>query len=204
MKPSFLNQLILLALVLLPATSAVAQSNTAVSAAQCANLLNAVLDHTTMQRAELVAANTFVPPGSENSMTHPGFCRVAATSEPAVNFELWLPASGWNGKFQGVGNGGMAGIISYGAMLSALNRGYATASTDTGHAAGEVAFDASWALERPDLVEDFGHRALHLTTVHGKSLTAQLYGEFPQYPSRWLLQGRTAGPDGGAALSARL
>ena len=39
----------------------------------------------------------------------------------------------WNGKFQSVGNGGTAGVIGYNAMAAALNRGYATASTDTGH-----------------------------------------------------------------------
>ena len=27
--------------------------------------------------------------------------------------EVWLPAENWNGKFQAVGNGGWAGIISY-------------------------------------------------------------------------------------------
>ena len=158
-----------------------AQSTLDVSQEQCASLLTAALPDTSILSAELLAANTFQAPDEEDTMTHPAFCRVVARTEPQVNFEVWLPAAGWNGKFQGVGNGGMAGTISYGAMLSALQRGYATASTDTGHAAGDVAFDASWALGRPDLVEDFGHRSLHLTTVHGKSLTSQLYGEPPQY-----------------------
>ena len=26
-----------------------------------------------------------------------------------IEFEVWLPASGWNGKYLGVGNGGFAG-----------------------------------------------------------------------------------------------
>jgi len=38
-----------------------------------------------------------------------------------------------NGKFQAVGNGGWAGVISYPHMALALSRGYATASTDSGH-----------------------------------------------------------------------
>lgn len=171
----------LILLLLFPHSPASAQSPAGASSAQCANLLNTVLADTTILSAKLLPANSFLEPGTERTLTHPAFCRVVAVTQPAVNFEVWLPASGWNGKFQGVGNGGMAGTISYGAMLAALNRGYATASTDTGHAAGDVAFDASWALGRPDLVEDFGHRALHLTTVHGKSLTAQLYGEPPEY-----------------------
>ena len=58
-----------------------------------------------------------------------------------------MPASGWNRKFQGIGNGGFAGAISYGGLGAALSHGYATASTDTGHEAGGT--DAGWALHHP-------------------------------------------------------
>jgi len=61
-------------------------------------------------------------------------------------------------------------------MAAAVERGYAAASTDTGHIASGNAFDASWALGRPDLTEDFGHRSLHLTTVHAKSIVESYYG----------------------------
>ena len=44
-----------------------------------------------------------------------------------------MPAAGWNGKLQVVGNGGFAGTISYEAMATAAAAGYASASTDTGH-----------------------------------------------------------------------
>ena len=94
---------------------------------------------------------------------------------PTVGFEVWLPIAGWNGKLQLVGNGGMAGTISYRAMGRALARGYATASTDTGHRAGPVPFDASWASGRTDLIEDFGHRALHVTTERAKSVVRAFY-----------------------------
>jgi len=58
----------------------------------------------------------------------------SASPSPPVQFEVWMPTgTGWNGKFQLVGNGGTAGVISYSAMRAALARGYATASTDTGH-----------------------------------------------------------------------
>ena len=75
----------------------------------------------------------------------------------------------------------MAGSISYGAMAGALMRGYATASTDTGHKSGGGSFDAEWAIGRPDLVEDYGHRGLHLTTVNGKAITSAFYGTPPIY-----------------------
>ena len=38
------------------------------------------------------------------------FCRVIAAATPTVHsnigFEVWMPLSGWNGKFAGVGSGG--------------------------------------------------------------------------------------------------
>lgn len=111
----------------------------------------------------------------------PKFCRVVGQIKPQVNFELWLPLEGWNGKYQGVGNGGMAGRIRYPSLAAALNRGYATAATDTGHAAGAIPFDASWGMGRPDLIEDFGHRGLHVTTVASKKITELFYGRAPEH-----------------------
>jgi feruloyl esterase len=72
-----------------------------------------------------------------------------------------MPASGWNGKYRGVGNGGFAGSIDFNSMGNNVRRGYATAGTDTGHE-GEAA-DGSWAYKHPEKVVDFGYRALHLT-----------------------------------------
>lgn len=150
-------------------------------AASCDALANLALPVTEVVGTGIVAANEFVPPGANEKMLTPEFCRFQATSDPAVRFEVWLPVDNWNGKFQVVGNGGMAGTISYAAMGAALRRGYATASTDTGHEAGPIPFDASWASGRMDLIEDFGHRALHLTTVHGKSVIGQFYTSAPAY-----------------------
>src|SRR4029453_5967923 len=97
-----------------------------------------------------------------------------------IKFEVWLPLSGWNGKFQGVGNGGTAGIISYSALAAGIRRGYSTASTDTGHVS-TGSFDAVWALNRPDLVADFGYRRTHVRTVNGKAITCTFYANQPQH-----------------------
>jgi feruloyl esterase len=105
----------------------------------------------------------------------PPFCRVAATIKPTVNFEVWMPLSGWNGKFQGVGNGANAGAIGYDAMATALRRGYAVASTDTGHATTNGR-DAQWAMGHPELVVDFAYRGLHLTTERAKATVGRFYG----------------------------
>ena len=160
-------------------------SGTVVAAAEpmsCATLADLALPETTITMAVSVPAGPFTPPGAARPLQVPPFCRVAAMTEPAINFEVWLPEEGWNGKFHTAGNGGMAGVISYAAMAGALDRGYATASTDTGHVRpGTDGFDASWALDRPDLVEDFGHRSIHLTAVHGKAITETYYGAAPDY-----------------------
>jgi len=113
----------------------------------------------------------------------PAFCRVIGVVRPAINFEVWLPpVSGdkrWNGKFNGVGNGGMAGFINYEAMMQSLARGYATASTDTGHV--EKIGDDSWALGHPELIVDFASRSIHMMTRAAKTLVQAYYAKEAQY-----------------------
>ena len=156
-------------------------AGTAAPAASCDRLIDLDLPDTTITHAESAPAGGFTPPGGSAALDAPAFCRVAGVIAPAINFEVWLPETGWNGKFQGIGNGGMAGSLRYDRMATALNRGYAAAATDTGHVAQGGVFDATWAFERPDLIEDFGHRALHLTTVNAKAITAAHYGRPPDY-----------------------
>jgi feruloyl esterase len=112
----------------------------------------------------------------------PAFCRVIGVVQPSINFEVWLPpASGdkrWNGKFNGVGNGGLAGFISYDGMMQALARGYATASTDTGHV--DKRGDDSWALDEK-LVADFASRSIHMTAVAAKEIIRAFYNRGPEY-----------------------
>ena len=162
-----------------------AASLTATAEAQsCESLTSLSLAETTIVSAALVPAGPFTPPvpaGAAPPQTPrpieaPAACRVVGRVNPAVNFEVWMPASGWNGKFQAVGGGGFAGVISYGPMMAALNRGYATASTDTGHVGG----NGAWALGRPDLVTDFAYRAIHEMTVKAKTIVERFYGRLPR------------------------
>jgi feruloyl esterase len=122
----------------------------------------------------------FTPPRPGSAIGDlPEFCRVTATTKPAIKFEVWLPLHNWNGKFQGVGNGGTGGFINYRAMAGALRHGYATASTDTGHVNTPPGngFDATWAFHHPELVADFGYRSLHVTTVNAKQIAQTFYGK---------------------------
>jgi len=126
-----------------------------------------------------------LPPelGPGRTVQLPAFCRVQGVLRPTpdsnIVFEAWLPASGWNGRFLGVGNGGYAGSVGYSSLATAVQNGYAAASTDTGHGVG--AAGASWASGHPEKVVDFGWRAVHLTTVAGKALTAAFYGAPPRH-----------------------
>ena len=155
---------------------------TSAHAATCEDLAKLALPSTTIDQAQLVAAGAFSQPGGRGSAgrdvfaTLPAFCRVTATVKPStdsdIKVEVWLPALGWNGKFQGVGNGGWAGVIGYPAMAAAVAGGYATASTDAGH----VGNTASFALGHPEKLVDMGYRAIHEMTVQGKAVTQSFYG----------------------------
>ena len=124
-------------------------------------------------------AGPFTSPNG-STLDVPSFCRVVGRTTPEINFEVWLPQDNWNGKFQGIGNGGMAGAIYYDRMATALTRGYAAAATDTGHVT-DGTFDASWGFGRPELVGDFGHRGLHVTTVNAKAIIETHYDRAPDY-----------------------
>jgi feruloyl esterase len=146
----------------------------------CASLTSLKLPDTTVVSADEITGGSLAPTGSQPLANLPAFCRVAAVTKPAVKFEVWLPLTTWNEKFQGVGNGANAGSIGYGAMATALRRGYATASTDTGHATSN-ARDAAWAVGHPELMIDFGYRAIHVMTDHSKKIAQAFYREAPRY-----------------------
>jgi feruloyl esterase len=114
----------------------------------------------------------------------PAFCRVLATLRPStdsdIKVEVWLPSSGWNGKYQAVGNGGWAGVISYSALAEGVKRGYATSSTDTGH----VGASGSFALGHPEKLIDFGYRSVHEMVLKSKTIVETFYGTAPVH-SYW-------------------
>ena len=159
-----------------------------VSAASCESLSTLALKDTTVTMAKLVPAGQFSLPGERQTGGRggnpykdlPEFCRVAATLKPSsdsdIKIEVWLPANGWNGKFQAVGNGGWAGVISYSAMADAVRAGYASASTDTGHVGGRGTF----ALDHPEKLVDFSWRSEHEMTVKAKAVIQAFYGNAPR------------------------
>ena len=109
----------------------------------------------------------------------PAFCRVAAVVGTELRYELWMPAQ-WNNKLVSVGNGGLAGTISYAAMVKPLQAGYATSSTDTGHVnAGSG--DGAWALGHFERIVNFADRGTHLMAQASKVVLAAFYGSKPAH-----------------------
>lgn len=151
-------------------------------AASCERLAARSLPTTTITSAQAVTTGSFTAPGSTNAITGlPPFCRVAGaiapTSESHILFEVWMPLENWNGKFAGVGNGGWAGTISFNALGDQLRRGYATASTNTGHEAAPGLNMARFAFEKPEQLIDFAYRSHHETAVRAKTLIQDFYGK---------------------------
>ena len=174
--------------VILAAVAALSVMASPAWAATCESLSSLKLQNATITTAQPVAAGAFTPPaggrggrGGGNAFADlPAFCRVAATLTPSkesdIKIELWLPASGWNGKFQAVGNGGWNGNIDTNALATGLRRGYATASTDTGHEGG----GGPW-MQNTEKVVDYGHRAVHEMTVKSKAIIAAFYESAPKF-----------------------
>src|SRR4051812_11345049 len=170
----------LAALCVLMSSAAFAQTP-AVQAASCERLAESLrLPNTSVTAAKVVTGGRFTPSTGPAVANLPPFCRVALTLKPSadsdIKSEVWLPLSGWNGKYLQVGNGAWGGSIVYEALADGIRRGYAAASTDTGH----TGTDASFAMGHPEKLIDFGYRSVHETAVHGSATTAALYGTKPR------------------------
>ena len=83
------------------------------AAATCESLRKLSLPDTTITTADLVSGGSFKAPGVPQAIANlPSFCRVVGTIRPSkdsdIQFEVWMPASGWNGNSSESGNGGFA------------------------------------------------------------------------------------------------
>jgi feruloyl esterase len=173
------------ALGLLAATCAAGMAQAAPS---CEGLAGAKIADGVVESARPTAASDTIVLGGGMPGLPAGaaFCRVKLRLKPTpasdIQAEVWLPAAGaWNGKLLGGGNGGYGGSLAGPiiAMRGAVARGYVAAGTDMGHTVVSD-IDASWALNQPEKVKDFGYRANHLTALAAKALSAAYYGSGPK------------------------
>lgn len=164
------------------------------AAGSCESLIDLELPNTTITAAEFVNPIVEESPGvtvhgvwkspesAYGSVTvSVPFCRVAATSEETINFEVWMPpAEDWNGRFNGVGNGALSGGINYPDMAGPLEKGYATASTDSGHVSPAPVLN-DWMEDNPAAWVNFGYRAVNIMTRNAKEIIEAYYGQGPDY-----------------------
>jgi hypothetical protein len=168
----------------------IAVTSAPASAAQsCAQLTSLTLpgQHVVIKKAQEIPASA---PGVSPSA--PAHCRVDGVIDERVGrdgkpygigFAVALPAA-WNGRFLFQGGGGLNGSVQsplggqYAGDNSALARGFAVASTDSGHQG--AGFDAGFMHDQQAAL-NFLFQAVATVTVVAKQLIAQHYGNSAEH-----------------------
>lgn len=163
----------------------------------CSALTNLKIDGVEITKAELVAAGTMVPqPYGPPIGPLPAHCRVDGVmdrrtgvggEEFGIGFSLALPeADAWNRDFMMQGGGGGNGVVAYpvGASYTgdktALARGFAVVSTDTGHKAKTGPFDFSFMRDQEAYL-DFAYKANAQVAALAKQIIARYYAKPPAF-----------------------
>jgi feruloyl esterase len=147
-------------------------------ASACAALSTLALPELAALEAQWIEAGSMRPANADPGQVQvpgtelPAYCRIGARVEAAIRIEVWLPAAAaWNGRFLGLGGTDFGGTLGLDRMAEALDAGYASASTDSGHRAG----DSSW-LSDVGMLRDFAYRAIYEMSEHSQNLLAGFYG----------------------------
>jgi len=174
------------------------------AATPCTDLQSLQLEHTIITSAQDNTTGVFVVPNTNPPQTLtglPSFCRVTAmlipTSDSAIQIEVWLPETTWNGRFLGTGGGGFQGTITYTELATGIQFGFAAANSDLGTgssgcsplfcgsagnmgnplaiAFGDPSAPSTGLFGHPERIKDFGYRAIHLMTLRGKEIVSAFY-----------------------------
>ncbi|MER6066809.1 tannase/feruloyl esterase family alpha/beta hydrolase [Streptomyces sp. NPDC001792] len=118
----------------------------------------------------------------------PAYCEVTVTlthsgADDHAKVRTWLPVSGWNGRFQGLGGAAYLAGDNNPGLATAVKNGYAAVTTDAGV---DDALDTSWALNSQGqvntaLLKNFASRSQHEASVVGKEVVDAVYGKRPAY-----------------------
>jgi hypothetical protein len=190
--------LFVLSVLLLSSVSPLAQSSRT-TPASCEALQKLELDGVAVAitKTQWFAAGAPLPGGRAGgpapaATNLPAYCRVDGvidrrTGVPAgatygIGFALALPEM-WNGRFLMQGGGGLNGSVqnpvgtSAAGDRSALSRGFAVVSTDTGHT-GTGAFDGGFQQDQQASL-DFAYAAIGRVAELAKRIIARNYGKAP-------------------------
>jgi Tannase and feruloyl esterase len=166
---------------------------------RCAELKPLKLSGVEITKAELVTAGTIIPPpysGTTSIGPLPAHCRVDGIinqrkglngEQFGIGFAVALPEKeAWNGDVIMQGGGGGNGFVayptgaSYAGSIPGLSRGFAVASTDTGHKAKTGAFDFSFMRDQQAYL-DFAFLANAEVAAVAKQIIAQYYAKPAAY-----------------------
>jgi feruloyl esterase len=140
---------------------------------------------------EWVAASRIAAGPPNSTVEVPTHCLFRGVIEPRASMiegttlgtgiELRMPLD-WNGRLLVQGGGGLNGVLSpaLGSVpgaRSALLRGYAVVSTDSGHRSGN-AIDSRFAADQQARL-DFAYQAVPRVTREAKSMVGRYYGRKP-------------------------
>jgi Tannase and feruloyl esterase len=100
-------------------------------------------------------------------------CKVTGVIGTEIRFEVLLPDD-WNGRFAMGGGGGFVGSVQNQAA-GAVNAGYASAGTDTGHQ--DSGIQASWALDHLERQINYGYLGVHRTAEVARAIVRAYYGQ---------------------------
>ncbi|KAJ4258881.1 tannase [Fusarium torreyae] len=106
-------------------------------------------------------------------------CQVSLTAitglQSQVRYQIWLPFQ-WNGRFLGVGNGGLSGCVKYNDINYGASHGFATIGSNNGHDGGSSGLPF---YNNPGVIQDYVSRAVHTEAILGKTISEQFYEARP-------------------------
>lgn len=163
----------------------------------CTQLSTVKIEGVEITRAAAIAAGTKVQsPYPVYAGDLPAYCRVegvihrrtgAVGEKYGIGFALALPEqTAWNGDFMMQGGGGSNGVIrdpvgtDYAGEKPALVRGFAVASTDTGHTAKNGGFDFDFMRDQQAYL-DFAYQANAEVADAAKQIIARYYAKPAAY-----------------------
>lgn len=158
----------------------------------CEALQSLATDRFKVETAEWVNAGRLPVGGPAGaSIEAPEHCLFRVTLDPrpsgiedmkyGTGIELRLPAN-WNGRLLFQGGGGLNGVLSpaigpVSGAPSALTRGFAVVSTDSGHR-GRSPLDGRFGVDQQARL-DFAYQGVERTTREAKALLRRFYGKQP-------------------------
>ncbi len=181
----------------------------------CPSLMKFKAPRVEITKAESIPMGTTEPNpwGPGRSAPLPAYCRVEGVinrrtgvdgEEFGINFALAMPAK-WNGDFLMQGGAGSNGVVMPPLGLNAagdtpgLMRGFAVASTDTGHKSHHPGFDFAFRKDQQAYL-DFAYLANAEVATLAKQIIAQYYGKAANFS---YFSGCSTGGREGMILSQR-